>query len=82
MSKPTAPSAEPKPAKKTRVLSPEMKALRDEHNSKVAAFHATQKSAATLKAITEKLLPKLTTADAVSLYNALAPIVKASEINP
>ncbi len=77
MPKPTTPSTEPKP-KRTHVLSPEMQALRDEHNARVKAFHDKNKSAATLETITEKLLPKLTSEDHAKLREALAPVAQVN----
>ncbi len=64
--KPTAPDE-----KNTRVISPEIAALRAEHQGKVNALKAAQVSAATLKRITEYLLPKLTLDDKSELRKAL-----------
>ena len=65
--------------KKNRIVSPEIAALRDEHKAKVAALKGAQVSAATLKRITEDLLPKLTADDRcvlateIETYNATKP---------
>ncbi len=60
--KPTASSTEPKP-KKTRTPDPAKAELRERFKIESAAIDKAKKSTATLKTITEKMLPKLTEDD-------------------
>jgi hypothetical protein len=60
-------------AKKPRIVSPEKAALREKYKLESQALDTAKKSAATLKRITEDLLPKLTADDKTVLLNAIKP---------
>lgn len=57
--------------KKPRVVSPEIAALRAEHQAKVKALKDEQVSYATLRRILEDFLPKLTSTDRANLRASL-----------
>ncbi len=64
------------PEKKARVIDPGIAAINEKKRAEVAAYRATQASAATLKNIIEKLLPKLTGDDSAKLWSALGALQK------
>lgn len=62
-----------------RVIDPAIAALRKEHAEKVAELKRNQQSAATLKTITEKLLPKLNATDAQILRAAINGVLNPDQ---
>lgn len=62
----------PEPTK-PKVISPEVKALRDDYKQRLKDLKKTKRSAAVLKTIIEKRLNSLTMGDRERLTDALAP---------
>ncbi len=66
-------ATKPGTEKKTRTIDPAIAELRAQHKHNVENLNISRVSAATLKRITDDLLPKLTAEDHAKLREALVP---------